>query len=261
MKRRSLTMAGGLLATTSALGILGCNDRRHAVKSPLPALPEFDAARLQAKLEELRLAYEARGFNVSETLQPALSADEVTAQCGWFPAPIPKEILALYGWRGGQLETREKKDFPFSFRDCAFVTPADARHEYESMMQTYGANPGGARRAPALAADRGHGRAARHRDVRRHRAGAHPDGLRPQRRDPDERHRHADLLRAGGRPVPSYLGSSFAFIGVVIAATGYAGKGANANLGVGAGRHHRLRRAVHADRRLVMATGTAGSSA
>lgn len=141
MKRRSLTMAGGLLATTSALGILGCNDRRHAVKSPLPALPEFDAARLQAKLEELRLAYEARGFNVSETLQPALSADEVTVQCGWFPAPIPKEILALYGWRGGQLETREKKDFPFSFRDCAFVTPADARHEYESMMQTYGANP------------------------------------------------------------------------------------------------------------------------
>jgi len=35
----------------------------------------------------------------------------------------------------------------------------------------------------------------------------------------------------GGR-VPSYLGSSFAFIAVVIAATGYAGSGANANLGV-----------------------------
>jgi putative pyrimidine permease RutG len=38
----------------------------------------------------------------------------------------------------------------------------------------------------------------------------------------------------GGR-VPSYLGSSFAFIGVVIAATGYAGAGANANLGVALG--------------------------
>ncbi|MGR4868464.1 solute carrier family 23 protein [Variovorax sp. LARHSF232] len=38
----------------------------------------------------------------------------------------------------------------------------------------------------------------------------------------------------GGR-VPSYLGSSFAFIGVVIAATGYAGKGPNANLGVALG--------------------------
>jgi len=35
----------------------------------------------------------------------------------------------------------------------------------------------------------------------------------------------------GGR-VPSYLGSSFSFIAVVIAATGYAGSGPNANLGV-----------------------------
>jgi len=35
--------------------------------------------------------------------------------------------------------------------------------------------------------------------------------------------------------VPSYLGSSFAFIGVVIAATGYAGGGANANLPVALG--------------------------
>lgn len=38
----------------------------------------------------------------------------------------------------------------------------------------------------------------------------------------------------GGR-VPSYLGSSFAFIGVVIAATGYAGSGRNANIGVALG--------------------------
>jgi len=38
----------------------------------------------------------------------------------------------------------------------------------------------------------------------------------------------------GGR-VPSYLGSSFAFIGVVIAASGYAGQGANANIGVALG--------------------------
>lgn len=39
-----------------------------------------------------------------------------------------------------------------------------------------------------------------------------------------------------GGHVPSYLGSSFAFIGVVIAATGYvAGSGANANIGVALG--------------------------
>jgi putative pyrimidine permease RutG len=39
------------------------------------------------------------------------------------------------------------------------------------------------------------------------------------------------FIVVGGR-VPSYLGSSFAFIAVVIAATGYAGSGPNANLGV-----------------------------
>ena len=42
------------------------------------------------------------------------------------------------------------------------------------------------------------------------------------------------FIVVGGR-VPSYLGSSFAFIGVVIAATGYAGQGANANLAVALG--------------------------
>ncbi|MBL8287793.1 MAG: pyrimidine utilization transport protein G [Rubrivivax sp.] len=38
-----------------------------------------------------------------------------------------------------------------------------------------------------------------------------------------------------GGKVPSYLGSSFAFIGVVIAATAFAGKGANANIAVALG--------------------------
>ena len=42
------------------------------------------------------------------------------------------------------------------------------------------------------------------------------------------------FLITGGK-VPSYLGSSFAFIGVVIAATGYAGQGPNANMGVALG--------------------------
>ena len=42
------------------------------------------------------------------------------------------------------------------------------------------------------------------------------------------------FVMTGGK-VPSYLGSSFAFIGVVIAATGYAGSGPNANIGVALG--------------------------
>ncbi len=42
------------------------------------------------------------------------------------------------------------------------------------------------------------------------------------------------FLVTGGR-VPSYLGSSFSFIAVVIAATAYAGKGGNPNIGVALG--------------------------
>ena len=42
------------------------------------------------------------------------------------------------------------------------------------------------------------------------------------------------FLMTGGR-VPSYLGSSFAFIGVVIAATGYVGSGINGNIALAAG--------------------------
>ncbi len=42
------------------------------------------------------------------------------------------------------------------------------------------------------------------------------------------------FLITGGR-VPSYLGSSFSFIAVVIAATAYAGKGGNPNIGVALG--------------------------
>lgn len=42
------------------------------------------------------------------------------------------------------------------------------------------------------------------------------------------------FVMTGGK-VPSYLGSSFAFIGVVIAASGYAGPGPNANIAVALG--------------------------
>src|SRR5262252_10023013 len=42
------------------------------------------------------------------------------------------------------------------------------------------------------------------------------------------------FLIVGGR-VPSYLGSSFSFIAVVIAASGYTGQGPNPNLGVALG--------------------------
>jgi uracil-xanthine permease len=63
------------------------------------------------------------------------------------------------------------------------------------------------------------------------------------------------FLLVGGR-VPSYLGSSFAFIGVVIAATGYAGPGPNANLGVALGGIVACGALYTLIGFLVMATGT-----
>src|SRR5258708_11450175 len=42
------------------------------------------------------------------------------------------------------------------------------------------------------------------------------------------------FVAVGGK-VPSYVGSSFSFISVVIAATGYAGQGLNANIAVALG--------------------------
>ncbi len=59
-----------------------------------------------------------------------------------------------------------------------------------------------------------------------------------------------------GGKVPSYLGSSFAFIGVVIAATGYAGKGANANLAVALGGIIACGAVYTLIGAIVMATGT-----
>jgi putative pyrimidine permease RutG len=59
----------------------------------------------------------------------------------------------------------------------------------------------------------------------------------------------------GGR-VPSYLGSSFAFIGVVIAASGYAGSGPNANIGVALGGIVACGLLYTVIGAIVMATGT-----
>ena len=61
--------------------------------------------------------------------------------------------------------------------------------------------------------------------------------------------------------MPSYLGSSFAFIGVVIAATAYAGKGPNASIGLALGGIIACGVVYTIIGAIVQAVGTAGSSA
>jgi uracil-xanthine permease len=63
------------------------------------------------------------------------------------------------------------------------------------------------------------------------------------------------FILVGGQ-VPSYLGSSFAFIGVVIVATGFAGGGANANLGLALGGIIACGALVALIGLIVMASGT-----
>lgn len=63
------------------------------------------------------------------------------------------------------------------------------------------------------------------------------------------------FVMVGGK-VPSYLGSSFAFIGVVIAASGYGGSGPNTNLGVALGGIIACGAVYTAIGLLVMAIGT-----
>ena len=89
-------------------------------------------------LEELRVAYEAIGRNVSASLCPAISEAELRERCSWFSHDLPAEVVALYGWRGGQDTEDESHLSPFFFRDVIFITPERAKREYESMMSTYG---------------------------------------------------------------------------------------------------------------------------
>jgi len=108
-----------------------------------PSIPPLSGeptphVRLRALLEELRLAFEAKGYRVSSELKPPLNETELRQKCSWFPGQLSSELFSLYGWRGGQ-QLRAFNEFaPFWFRDMIFSTPEVAEDEYKSMMETYG---------------------------------------------------------------------------------------------------------------------------
>ena len=89
-------------------------------------------------LEELREAYENVGRRVTASLCAPIPEAELRERCSWFPHELPKEIIALYGWRGGQDSSQANHDSAFFFRDVVFITPERAKVEYESMISTYG---------------------------------------------------------------------------------------------------------------------------
>lgn len=119
-------------------------DGYRSLNTDIPKIAPFSSRRLHELLDELRNAYEDKGLQVSRTLLPPIEESQLRSMCDWYPDELPMELVSLYGWRGGQEPgpwELDDADHPFWFRDCAFSSIDTARVEYQSMMETYGANP------------------------------------------------------------------------------------------------------------------------
>lgn len=141
-RRTFLASAIGLPGLFAACGAR--EEQQLPVLYPsIPPLPPADVshARLHALLEELRTAYEARSLHVSATLLPGLTREEILARCGWFPSPLPEELIALYTWHNGQEQGVWEEEYPFWFRDMGFSRLELAKEEYAMMAGSYGSEP------------------------------------------------------------------------------------------------------------------------
>ena len=139
MNRRGLLRGlGGLLGSAA---FSGCERSGPAGSTAARPSGPFSAARLHAALERLRQAFESRGLRVSGSLLPPLDEASLRERCAWFPGDLTPELVALYGWRGGQARDPWNEEFPFWFRDCSFAALDRARADYRSLMATYGASP------------------------------------------------------------------------------------------------------------------------
>lgn len=119
------------IASIASSLLAGCSED---AASPMIDIKPFDPARFQSLMEELRLAYEAKGLHVSESLQPGLSYDEIQRKTSWFPSPMPAELVSLYQWRNGQKADAWNTEYPFWIRDCSLTSIERAEFEYASVM-------------------------------------------------------------------------------------------------------------------------------
>jgi len=131
---------------TSLLGVIGlvqsC-DKRLLMNDQYQdvIVPDFSNKNLHDLLNKLLSAYERKGMKLSESLLPPISETELIEQCSWFPGVLTPELISLYGWRGGQKEDAWESEYPFWFRDMSFCSLERAKHEYDSMMKSYGSYP------------------------------------------------------------------------------------------------------------------------
>lgn len=93
----------------------------------------FDTVTFRQSLDTLCQAFEAKDNFVSKDLQPAIDEQTLRQECNqWFPAELPQELIALYGWRGGM---KEWEDSTFWFRDYIFSDLESAQENYLGMME------------------------------------------------------------------------------------------------------------------------------
>ena len=145
-RRRTLIR---LLLGSAGLALTACARQEKTPACSRQMFPEghsdftsFSAQNLQSRLEVLRQSFEMRGEHVTRMLQPPIGEEALRRRCKWFPAELPPELIALYGWHGGQeIADEEEENYPFWFRDCIFSTPENAHAEYLNIMETYGVSP------------------------------------------------------------------------------------------------------------------------
>ena len=141
MDRRTFSIGSISLVLGSGLPLAGC-DQKMGSSQPQVAAPPFSPANFLARLEELRMAFEAKGLHVSPSFLPPVDEASLRQRCTWFPAQLPEELITLYAWHEGQSSDAWSDDgYPYWFRDCAFSSLKTAESEYKSMMDTYGAHP------------------------------------------------------------------------------------------------------------------------
>ncbi|MDJ0878760.1 MAG: hypothetical protein QNI86_09120 [Halieaceae bacterium] len=141
MKRRDCLKSLAALAGGAVLA--GCEPEQAVNRNgAILQVPEFSTERLHTALDGLLAAYENRGIPVGDTLLPPLDEAQLRTACDWFPQELPPEIVALYGWRGGQEKDAWESEHPFWFRDVSFSTIVRARDDYQSILSSYGLFPG-----------------------------------------------------------------------------------------------------------------------
>lgn len=95
------------------------------------------ASGIQSKLTVLLSAYKEKGYNLQGSMAPGLSKTEIQSKTSWFPSTLCPEIIELYMWHNGQHSDPAEVEFPFWFRDNAFISIENSKDVYEEIVKVY----------------------------------------------------------------------------------------------------------------------------